>query len=406
MDAVTSTELGNLPQDWPVERFDSLFAVQQGKQVSKRNRLGENQRPFLRTRNVSWGQVNLCDLDEMHFSEADERRLALHPDDLLVCEGGDIGRTGIWRNALDRCYYQNHLHRARLRNRNRAHPDFVLYWLWYAFEIGRVYFGRGNVTTIPNLSQSKLRELPLPVPPVKEQRKIARVLGILQSSIERQERLVTITSELKDSLLHQLFTDGLQHQPQKQTEIGPVPQSWRVSRLDQFCVLQRGFDITKKEQVTGRVPVVSSGGIASYHNVAKVKGPGVVVGRKGTLGKVHYLDVDYWPHDTTLWVKDFKGHDPLFTSYFLKTLRFERYNSGASNPTLNRNTVHAELVAYPQNEEQAEIGRILKTVEDKGRLHESKHAALAALFRTLLHKLMTAQLRVHDLDLSELEIKK
>jgi type I restriction enzyme S subunit len=282
----------------------------------------------------------------------------------------------------------------------------VLYWLWYAFEIGRVYFGRGNVTTIPNLSQSKLSELPLPVPPIKEQLRIARVLGIIRSSIEQQEQLVTLTRELRDSLLHEFFTLGLHHQPLKQTEIGPVPRSWRVSRLDEFCILQRGFDITKKEQVTGAVPVVSSGGIASYHSVAKVKGPGVVVGRKGTLGKVHYLDVDYWPHDTTLWVKDFRGHDPLFTSYFLKTLRFERYNSGASNPTLNRNTVHSELVAYPQNEEQAEIGRILKAVENKGLLHESKHAALTSLFRTLLHKLMIGQLRVHDLDRSELEIKK
>lgn len=243
----------------------------------------------------------------------------------------------------------------------------------------------------------------VPVPPLAEQRKIAGVLGVVQRVIEQQERLLALTTELKKVLLHQLFTQGLRGEPQKQTDIGPVPESWRVSRLDDFCVLQRGFDITKREQVAGNVPVVSSGGIASYHNVAKVKGPGVVVGRKGTLGKVHYLDVDYWPHDTTLWVKDFKGHDPLFTSYFLKTLRFERYNSGASNPTLNRNTVHAELVAYPQKEEQAEIGRILKAVEDKARVHERKRAALTDLFRTLLHQLMTAQIRVHELDLSELK---
>ena len=165
----------------------------------------------------------------------------------------------------------------------------------------------------------------------------------------------------------------------------------------------KGLRYYEEEQVAGNVPVVSSGGIASYDNIAKVKGPGVVVGRKGTLGKVHYLDVDYWPHDTTLWVKDFRGHDPLFTSYFLKTLRFERYNSGASNPTLNRNTVHAELIAYPQKEEQTEIGRIIKTVEGKARVHERKHATLTVLFRTVLHQLMSAQIRVQDLEIPELE---
>lgn len=396
-------DFGNLPQDWPVMRFDSLFAVQQGKQVSKRNRLGENQRPFLRTKNVSWGRVDLSDLDQMHFSERDERRLALHPDDLLICEGGSIGRTGIWKNGLERCYYQNHLHRARLKDGNSADPEFILYWLWYAFEVGKVYFGRGNLTTIPNLSQSKLCELPVPVPSVSDQRKIARVLGIVQRATQHQERQIALITELKESLLHQFFTSGLRSEPKKESQIGRVPESWSVSRLDDFCILQRGFDITKKEQLAGNVPVVSSGGIASYNNVAKVKGPGVVVGRKGTLGKVHYVDVDYWPHDTTLWVKDFKGHDPLFTSYFLKTLRFERYNSGASNPTLNRNTVHAELVAYPQNQEQTEIGRILKTVEEKTFLHERKLATLTALFRTLLHQLMTAQIRVHDLELPQLE---
>jgi type I restriction enzyme, S subunit len=231
-----------------------------------------------------------------------------------------------------------------------------------------------------------------------EQRKIASVLGAAQRAVEQQERLITLTAELKMVLVHQLFTHGLRGKVQKQTEIGPVPQSWCVTRLDEFCVLQRGFDIIKKDQVAGDVPVVSSGGIASYHNVAKVKGPGVIVGRKGTLGKVHYIEGDYWPHDTTLWVKDFKGNDPMFTSYFLKTLRFERYNSGASNPTLNRNTVHTELVAYPKLAEQQEIGRILRVVDDKAQVHERKRDSINDLFRTLLHQLMTAQIRVHDLE--------
>ena len=120
MNATVSTELGALPVDWRVQRFDSLFAVQQGKQVSKANRIGGNQRPFLRTKNVFWGKLDLLDLDEMHFTEADEARLALQPGDLLVCEGGDIGRTAIWSGALSRCYYQNHLHRARLRDQSAA----------------------------------------------------------------------------------------------------------------------------------------------------------------------------------------------------------------------------------------------------------------------------------------------
>ena len=113
----------------------------------------------------------------------------LEPRHLLICEGGDIGRTAIWKGGLDRCYYQNHLHRARLKNAG-SEAQFVLYWLWYAFEIGNVYFGRGNVTTIPNLSRSKLCELPIPLPALSEQRKIAAVLGLVQRAMEQQERLI------------------------------------------------------------------------------------------------------------------------------------------------------------------------------------------------------------------------
>lgn len=88
-------------------------------------------------------------------------------------------------------------------------------------------------------------------------------------------------------------------------------------RLGEVLTFQRGFDITKSEQTEGEVPIISSSGISSYHNKWKVKGPGVIIGRKGTLGTVHFIHTNYWPHDTTLWVKDFKGNDPGFLNYFL-----------------------------------------------------------------------------------------
>jgi len=136
-------------------------------------------------------------------------------------------------------------------------------------------------------------------------------------------------------------------------------------KLGDALTFQRGFDITKAEQTPGPVPIVSSSGISSSHNEIKVKGPGVIIGRKGTLGTVHFVKQDYWPHDTTLWVKDFKGNNPQFISYFLRTLKLENFDTGTSNPTLNRNHIHKIKILFPQDLDiQRKISSILTAYDD------------------------------------------
>ena len=149
-------------------------------------------------------------------------------------------------------------------------------------------------------------------------------------------------------------------------------------KLGDALTFQRGFDITKSEQQDGSVPIVSSSGITSYHNKWRVQSPGVVIGRKGTLGTVHYLTQNYWPHDTTLWIKDFKGNDPRFLSYFLKTLHLENFDTGASNPTLNRNHLHKIKVHFPKLETQKKIAAILSAYDE---LIENNQRRIALLER-------------------------
>ncbi len=139
---------------------------------------------------------------------------------------------------------------------------------------------------------------------------------------------------------------------------------WKSCLLGDILTLQRGFDITKKEQKQGSVPVISSSGINSYHDIAKVKGPGVVIGRKGSLGTVFYIEEDYWPHDTTLWIKDFHGNVPKFTYYFLSTLNLANFDVGASNPTLNRNHIHLLPIYWPPIPTQHKIASILSAYND------------------------------------------
>jgi type I restriction enzyme S subunit len=120
---------------------------------------------------------------------------------------------------------------------------------------------------------------------------------------------------------------------------------WTQSTWGDVTTLQCGFDITKDVQARdGSVPVISSGGISSYHDESKADGPGVVIGGKGTLGRVYFVEGPYWPHDTTLWVKDFKGNDPRFVYYALRSIDPGNLNVDSASPTLNRNHFEAPRV--------------------------------------------------------------
>jgi type I restriction enzyme S subunit len=141
-------------------------------------------------------------------------------------------------------------------------------------------------------------------------------------------------------------------------------QGWHSATLQDLVLFQRGYDITKAEQKPGDIPVVSSSGINSYHSESKVDGPGIVIGRKGSLGTVHYVEGPYWPHDTTLWSKDLKGNHARFVYYFLQTMGLERFDVGSSNPTLNRNHIHGLNIIMPEYRIQERIVEVISAYDD------------------------------------------
>ena len=160
---------------------------------------------------------------------------------------------------------------------------------------------------------------------------------------------------------------------------------WIETTIGAQATLQRGIDITKAEQRAGQVPVISSGGVSSYHDSAAVLGPGVVLGRKGVVGSVYFIPSDYWPHDTTLWVRDFHGNNPRFVYYFFKWMapRIATMDVGSANPTLNRNHVHPIEVRWPPLPEQRAIAHILGTLDDKIELNRRMNETLEAMARAL-----------------------
>ena len=140
--------------------------------------------------------------------------------------------------------------------------------------------------------------------------------------------------------------------------------TWKEFRFKDFVTLQRGFDLPKSRMIDGDVPVLGSNCVIGFHNEVKVEAPGVVIGRSGTLGFVQYSKKSFWPHNTSLWVKDFKGNDPRFVYYKLQTLHLERFNGGVSVPTLNRNALDTFTVRVPPQPEQLRIVSVLSSYDD------------------------------------------
>jgi len=277
---------------------------------------------------------------------------------------------------------------------------------YLAYHLGQIDYRDYQDTAVKGqtLNKGKLAALEIVLPPLPEQRKIAGVLGLVQRAMEQQERLLARTAELKKALLHHLFTHGLRHEPQKQTEIGPIPQSWVVMKFEEFALLKRGFDLPRSEFRDGPYPVIGATTTIGYHDTSTVKGPGVTVVRSGSsAGKPQFIAGDFWAHNVVLFVKDFHGHNPKFVYYKIQHLDLTKYREGVAVPTLNRNSFRLIPVAIPQRDEQDEFVSILDALEAKESVHRRMHSALCGLFRTLLHELMTARLRVHHLDLPELE---
>src|SRR5260370_31363200 len=176
-----------------------------------------------------------------------------------------------------------------------------------------------------------------------------------------------------------------------------MSSGWKYYQLGNVLTLQRGFDLPERNRREGTIPIVSSSGISGYHNVAKVSGPGVITGRYGTLGEVFYIRQDFWPLNTTLYVRDFKGNDPLFLSYFLRTLNLARQNAAGAVPGLNRNALHLLPVCIPPLPTQHKIATILSAYDDLVENNTRRIAILEEMAQSLYRELFVhLRLPVHE----------
>ena len=248
-----------------------------------------------------------------------------------------------------------------------------------------------------SINSQDIYALPILLPPLSEQRVIAAVLDSIDEAIKRTEAVIAATERLRDALLHELLTRGVRgwHSEWKDVPgIGTLPACWEVVRLGEIATLQRGMDLPSDKRLPGDVPVYGANGIHGVHNSSPIDGPGVITGRSGSMGLVHYTESSYWPLNTTLYVKDFHGNNERFVYYFLSGMGLERFAASTGVPSLNRNFVHPIRVSIPPLAEQLTIVAVLDSVEEAAERGREESDVLQSLKAAASDALLTGHVRV------------
>jgi type I restriction enzyme S subunit len=414
---------------WPLRPLGELFDIGAGKTMSAAGREGAQKTPFLRTSNVLWDEIDLSTVDEMAIPQHELPEKLVATGDLLVCEGGEIGRAAIWNGELATMSFQNHLHRLRPKQKDIV-PRFYVYFLQSGFTQLGIFEGAGNKTTIPNLSRNRLAALDVPQPGFEEQRDVAAALARVRQAMKLHDKSLEVAQNLKRAAMRALFTKGLRGEAQKDTEIGPVPESWGVVQIGDVS-LNTQYGLSVRGQPSGVYPILrmncQEDGKVHYRNLQFVDldeetfedfrlRPGdLLFNRTNSIdlvGRMAIVDdarpAVFASYLVRLTVDEARC-DPRFLNYFMNwpetQSEIKKLASRAvGQANINASKLRTVLFPLPPTvDEQREIVAVLDAIDRKIDLHKRKRAVLDELFKALLHKLMTGEIRVADLDLSALD---
>lgn len=262
-----------------------------------------------------------------------------------------------------------------------------------------------------------LKERNLPLPPLSEQQKIAHILSTVQRAIEAQERLIQITTELKKALMHKLFTEGLRNEPQKQTEIGLIPESWKVVPLGEIGQIERGkFSHRPRNEPRfygGDYPFVQTGDVSncdgyvrSYSQTLNEEGLAIskmfpagtiLITIAANIGFTGILQFDSACPDSLIGISPSKLIQTEFLNYYLITQqpKMDQLAPKGTQKNINIQFLKPWLIPLPDLEEQEKISKVLIGTDNKIQIASVKRHILQDLFHTLLHELMTAKMQVN-----------
>lgn len=308
--------------------------------------------PVIRGTNLNGGRYLLHDdlvyVSEQKVSEDLFGNLA-HPGDIVFTQRGTLGQVAlIPQDAPFEAYVVSQSQMKMTVDASKADARFIYYWFTSRQTIESLV-SRNSSSGVPHINLTVLRGFQIPVPELKVQRRVADILCSYDDLIENNRKRISLLEEAARLLYREWFVHLRFPGHEHTHRVDGAPEGWTRAELGRFLTLKRGYDLPSSERVDGDVPIVSSAGITGYHNQSKASGPGVATGRYGTLGEVYFVERDYWPLNTALYVVDFKGHDPLLVYYALDNLLAGISSQKAAVPGLDRNVLHSMPVLWPSD---------------------------------------------------------
>lgn len=378
--------LEGVPEHWDVPPLYSRYDAVLGKMLDEKRVAGEALVPYLRNVDIQWDRVNTNDLPEMDIATSDYERFTVREGDLLVCEGGEVGRCAIWQGQLSPCGFQKAIHRLRAQSA-RDVPRFLFYVLRCAASYGAFVAG-SNPNTIPHLTGEKLRRHRFPMPPFEEQRAIARFLDEetrkIDDLIEAKRRLLDLLKEKRQAVITYAVTRGLDPaaklKPSGVQWLGDVPEHWDVKSLKWDSAVLRGasprpiddpvyFD-NDGEYAWVRISDVTAAGTYLYKTKQRLSKFGASLSVKlepgdvflsiaGSVGKPCITKTKCCIHDGFVYFPRLSCDRKFLYYIFASGEPYKGLGKLGTQLNLNTDTIGSINMAFPPPEEQRAIVRFL-----------------------------------------------
>lgn len=299
------------------------------------------------------------------------------------------------------------LHNQRLGLIEIIEPEKVdKYFLYLAFNnpiIRNQIAGSATGTKVKHTAPERIYRCKFKFPTKELQKKVTAIISSYDDLIENNLKRIKLLEEMAQITYEEWFVrmkfPG--HETAVFDEETGLPEGWKRGRFAELFELQRGFDLPVQDRIEGANPIIASTGQIGTHSTAKVTGPGVITGRSGTIGEVAFCHDDFWPLNTSLWLKKQNYGGPAYAYLFLKNFNLERLSGGSAVPSLDRKVVHSQFVKIPHKELCNEFESQLIPKFDLMNNLRKQNDLLKEARDILLPRLMTGMIDIEQVELPE-----